>query len=88
MSTLYKNRTGYGLNKPKLASHLAAILVDPKSRRDPENRPLVKILNRVCHLAVRNPFPERHEIWLINQESYFLGGSKKTLKPKKKAKRK
>ena len=32
LSTLYKNRTGYGLNKPKLASHLAAILVDPKYR--------------------------------------------------------
>ena len=88
LSTLYKNRTGYGLNKPKLASHLAAILVDPKCRRDPENRPLVKILNRVCHLAVRNPFPERHETWLLNQESHFLGGSKKTLKPKKKAKEK
>lgn len=86
LSKLYQNRTGYGLNKPKLASHLAAILVDPKSRRDPENRPLVKILNRACHLAVRNPFPERHETWLTNQESHFLGGSKKTLKPKKKAK--
>ena len=86
LSKLYQNRTGYGLNKPKLASHLATILVDPNSRRNPKNRPLVKILNRVCHLAGRNPFPERHETWLINQESHLLGGSKKTLKPKKKAK--
>ena len=82
LSDLYQSRTGYELSKPKLASHLADILLSSQSRRDPSNRPLVKILNRVRHLATRNPFPNRQEIWLLNQSSHLLGGSKKRVKKK------
>jgi hypothetical protein len=75
LSELYKARTNYSLNKPYLATHLMALLIDPKARRNPANRPLVKILSRVKRLAERNPFPQRQETWIINQASSFLGGN-------------
>ena len=77
LCNLYKNRTGYGLDKPNLSFHLATLLLDSQCRRNPENRPLVKVLNQVRRLAVRNPFPNLQATWLINQRSPLLGGSRK-----------
>ena len=77
LSDLYKSRASYGLKKPELAAHLASILVDPKTRGNPANRPLVKILDSVIQLAALNPFPILQRTWVINQASQILGGNKK-----------
>lgn len=74
---LYESRTGYGLDKPNLSFHLATLLSDSQCRRNPENRPLVNILNQVRLLAVRNPFPNLQQTWLLNQRSPLLGGPRK-----------
>ncbi|WP_370334469.1 TOPRIM nucleotidyl transferase/hydrolase domain-containing protein [Parvularcula marina] len=74
ISELYKAQTGYGLDKPKLARVLAEIMMEPKSRRKPLNRPLVKLLDKVCTRAARNPLPILEKTWRENQESIFLGG--------------
>jgi len=73
LSELYKARTSYSLNKPELAKILGDIIVAPKSRKSPENRPIMKHLDRIQQLAARNPFPTRRKSWVINQESSFLG---------------
>lgn len=83
LSDLYKERTGYGLEKPKLAALLGKILVDPKSRKHPANRPIVKILDKVRLRAARNPFPTRQDSWELNQQSFMLGGPKRKLTPPK-----
>lgn len=83
LSNLYKAKIGYGLEKPKLAGVLAKTLLDPKTRRLPKNRPIIKILNKVRLRAARNPFPTRQDTWELNQQSYWLGGPKRKLKPPK-----
>jgi hypothetical protein len=83
LSDLYETKIGYGLEKPKLAGVLAKIMLDPKTRRLPKNRPIIKILNRVRLRAARNPFPTRQDTWELNQQSYWLGGPKRKLKPPK-----
>ncbi|WP_319466464.1 hypothetical protein [uncultured Pseudodesulfovibrio sp.] len=73
LSKLYKSTTGYGLNKIKLTEELVELMLSKNSRRNPENRPITKVLRRVIKLAVRNPFPSRHKTWEKNQLSKFLG---------------
>lgn len=62
LSDLYRSKTEYGLEKPKLARLLAKILLDPKTRRNPKNQPIIKILDRVRLRAARNPFPTRQDL--------------------------
>lgn len=74
---LFADRTGVPIDKPALGLLLAEVLVDPSSRRRPENRPIVQFLQRVARKAVRNYQPVTHEDWVINQRSGYLG----TLQP-------
>jgi len=73
LSKMYKDVSGYGLNKVELNKILVNSMLSSKSRRNPNNRPIIKILRRVLHLAIRNPFPIRHESWENNQSSKYLG---------------
>lgn len=73
MSSLYKNKTGKGLLKPKLSEALVQAMFSEKSRRKLESRPLTKTLLRVSKLAALNHFPTMHDIWEKNQASKFLG---------------
>lgn len=73
LSRLYKRCTTYGLNKIKLNEILVQRMLTLAVGRKVSNRPIVKFLNRVVSLAVRNPFPTRQESWEKNQSSKFLG---------------
>lgn len=76
LSELYELKTEHSLEKPKLARALAIRLIDPKSRRLPQNRPIVRILDVVREKAALNPFPTRQKTWESNQSFHWLGGSK------------
>jgi hypothetical protein len=72
LSKLYKQKTGYGLNK----INLSEILVNNalvKTSRKMRNRPVVKVLERIERLAALNHLPIRAEIWERNQASKFMG---------------
>lgn len=73
LSKLYKTKTDYGLNKVKLTEELVGLMLSDNSRKNPENRPIVRTLRRVAKLAVRNPFPARLETWEKNQSSKYFG---------------
>ena len=72
LSELYKKKTGGGLSKLKLAEQLVNRMLDKKSQRKINNRPLVKTLERVTKLAARNPFPTMLDVWERNQSSKLL----------------
>ena len=69
---LYERKTGGGLPKPKLAKQLVNGMLAKESRRKVNNRPIVKILERVIQLAARNPLPTMHDVWERNQFSKYL----------------
>ncbi|MCY4641500.1 MAG: hypothetical protein OXC41_02205 [Gammaproteobacteria bacterium] len=73
LSVLYENKAQYGLQKIKLAEILVRNMLSPSTRRRHENRPIIRVLEKVSKLAVQNPFPTMHETWEINQSSKFLG---------------
>ncbi|HHL39906.1 MAG TPA: hypothetical protein ENJ37_05320 [Deltaproteobacteria bacterium] len=70
---LYKQKTHYGLQKIKLSEFLVEHMMSPSSRRKIENRPIVKVLERVRQLADDNLFPTMHKIWEDNQASNYFG---------------
>ncbi|WBF66608.1 hypothetical protein LN040_12830 [Desulfovibrio subterraneus] len=72
LSKYYKEKTGYGLNKIELSKVLIANMLSNGCRRLPHGRPIIKILNRVCTLAVNNPFPVDEDIREGNQMSKYL----------------
>ena len=76
LSDIYAAKTSRSLNKPDLARVLGQILIDPKTRKKPAKRPIVEVLRTARKLAVRNPFPTTHEIWVRNQNSSVLGGQR------------
>ncbi len=74
LARLYKDRTGGGLDKLALAAVLGEIMLSQKTRKDPFKRPLVRMLQTVVQLAIRNPRPTRHSSWIRNQAARQLGG--------------
>lgn len=73
LESLYKQRTGCTLNKPKLSEILAKNMINKDGRVNLSNKPLIKILDRIASLALRNPQPTMQEIWEENQSSSYLG---------------
>jgi len=51
--------------------------LSPNTKRKIENRPIIRVLERVRHLAAMNPFPVRQEYWEINQASKYFGKKRK-----------
>ena len=72
LKSLYKTKANYGLNKIHLATILVDTMMSPTTRRDIENRPIIKILNRVERLAARNHLPTTQRTRDANQRSRFL----------------
>ncbi|MES9830120.1 MAG: hypothetical protein ABW201_17820 [Candidatus Thiodiazotropha sp.] len=73
LQKLYENKAQYGLQKIKLSEILIEHMMSPDSRCRIENRPIIKVLERVAQLAARNPLPTTHETWEKNQASKYLG---------------
>lgn len=74
---LYEQRLDATLDKPALGQVLVNIMLDPKTRRSPGNRPITKFLLRVARKASLNFQPVTQEDWERNQRSGYLG----TLQP-------
>ena len=72
LDSLYEQETSYGLQKVELAELLVDTLMSPTARRRIENRPIVKILNRVELLAARNHLPTTQHTRDANQASRSL----------------
>lgn len=82
LKKLYFTRAGHKLDKPALARVLVEAMLSPASRRNPDRRPIVKVLERITRLAALNPFPTMQQLWEYNQRSNYLGkrrGRKVTL---------
>ncbi len=77
LSTLYKAKTGYGLNKIRLNKILTEIALSKLARKNLENRAIVKTLHRVLKLACCNHLPIMLETWDKNQSSCYLGKKRK-----------
>lgn len=80
LEKMYREKTGYGLQKVKLNHILVEFMVSPESRRKLENRPIIQVLQRVVSLATRNPLPTMQETWEKNQASKYLGKKRKSIK--------
>lgn len=77
LGRLYQSKTSYGLQKIKLSETLIEMMLSPNTKRKIENRPIIRALERVRHLASMNPFPVRQEYWEINQASKYFGKKRK-----------
>ena len=73
LAALYRCEANYGLPKIALSEALVRRMLDPATRRKVDNRPIVRILNRIATLAVRNHLPTTQRTRDANQESRFLG---------------
>jgi hypothetical protein len=73
MGRLFEERTGGLLDKPRLGMILVDIMMNPKARRKPGNRPMTKFLMRVARKASLNFQPVTQEDWESNQRSGYLG---------------
>lgn len=71
LTRLYRQRTSAGLDKMRLCDDLVDQIF-AAARRKVENRPIVKLLQRIAGLALRNPPPVTQEIYDANQRSRFL----------------
>ena len=69
IADLFREKAGWSLNKPELGVVLADIVLDPKTRKRPKNRPIVKLLDRIHDQAVRNPLPILQRSWEQNQKA-------------------
>lgn len=83
LQRLYQKKVQYGLQKIKLCEILIEHMMSPNSRRRIENRPIIRLLERVARLAARNPLPTMHEIWEKNQASKYLGKKRKPVRRQK-----
>ena len=72
LKSLYRQKANYGLQKVRLAELLVDTMMSPTARRKIENRPIIKILNRVELLAARNHLPTTQRTRDANQMSRFL----------------
>jgi hypothetical protein len=76
LSKLYKDKCNYGLNKIKLLGILIdCAVLSPEFEINGATvvRPLVKTIEDVCHLAMRNFQPSRLQSWEETQNSDWLG---------------
>ena len=74
LEKLYRERTNGGsLDKVSMGRILTDALLSPKARRKPENRPIVRMLNRARGLAARNHLPVTERSRELNQLSGHLG---------------
>jgi len=77
LGEIYKKKLDYDLNKPKLLDILFSQLIadskNERTRADVKNRPVVKLLDKIILLALRNHQPVTHEIYLKNQQSDYFG---------------
>ncbi|HEY0657541.1 MAG TPA: hypothetical protein VGD05_03660, partial [Pyrinomonadaceae bacterium] len=76
LSTLYKAKTDYGSKKIKLLGLLIDYaILSPKFEINEIKivRPLVKMIDKVCNLAIRNYQPSRFKSWKETQDSEWLG---------------
>jgi hypothetical protein len=80
LKKLYRERTGSDLPKLRLVELLVERACSDQASRPLSNRPLIKTLNRVVRLTVRNPLPVMHEIWEKNQASKYLGKKRRPRK--------
>src|SRR6266496_594898 len=83
IETLYRRKTGVGLNKPAFGVTAVDWVFDSATRRSPKSRPIVPFLEKVLRLASRNHQPVTHAMWEYNQRTGYFG----TLKPGAVAKR-
>lgn len=72
LSRLYQEHAQRDLDKLRLSDILATRMLSPNSRKAIRNRPIIKVLERVVKLAMKNPFPVMQEIWETNQRSKVL----------------
>ena len=72
LTSLYRRKANYGLQKVELANVLVDTMMSPTARRNVENRPIIRILNRVELLAARNHLPTTQRTRDANQASAFL----------------
>ena len=86
LSRLYEEKTKRSLNKIKLNEFLVSGMFAPGSRRKIENRPIIKILDKVARLATHNHFSTRQEDYEINQDSKLFGKKTKQNGKRPKAK--
>lgn len=80
LEDLYHQRTSAHLAKPLLAERLAEKMFSDQARRAVASRPIIKTLDRVVRLAVRNPLPVMLESWEKNQASKYLGKKRRVPK--------
>ena len=73
LSNLFKTKTGRSLPKLKLAKRLVDSMFAKEARKRIENYPIVKTLDRIVKLAVRNPFPTMLSEQKYNQKTKYLG---------------
>lgn len=73
LADLYRSATGHDLDKIALGKELVQFMFSTKANRRPENRPIVKFLEKVCNLATTNHQPNRSDLWKYNQLSGHLG---------------
>ena len=72
LKALYEQKANYGLKKVELARILVDNMLSPTTRRNIETRPIIRTLNRVERLAVRNHLPTTQRTRDANQTSRFL----------------
>ena len=68
-----KHTNGRALDKIKLNRLLIDVLLAPNTRKMPENRPIIKLLNRAAQHAAHNHLPATERSWRLNQLSGLLG---------------
>ncbi len=76
LKALYLRKANDELDKVRLAEALVDIMMSPRSRRKTENRPIVKVLDRVQRLAARNHLPTTQRDRDANQVSAFLDSTR------------
>jgi hypothetical protein len=80
LSTLYNQKTKYGLNKPNLMEALVQAMLDsPQVEFDiagKPTRPITSKILEVIQLAARNYQPTRLKDWRETQQGAFIRGSK------------
>ncbi len=77
LGKLYLQKTNYGLSKKKLSGILIDSMLS-NTRRKLENRPIIRILEKVARMAARNSLPTMQKIWELNQASKYLGKKRKS----------
>jgi len=73
IADLYRQKTNADLNKPEFGKALIDFMFGTTSKRKPNNRPIVRFLEKVAGLAAKNHQPDTSTIRDYNQLSGYLG---------------